>query len=88
MHSLTTSIADDGRMRIAIVGCGYVADYYFRTLPLHPELVVAGICDRQPGRMANLAANYTVGRHYLNVAEVCDDPTVQLVVNQIGRAHV
>ena len=74
-------IADDGRMRIAIVGCGYVADYYFRTLPLHPELAVAGICDRQPGRMANLAANYTVGRHYADVAEVCGDPTVQLVVN-------
>ena len=68
-------------MRLAIIGCGYVADYYLRTLPLHPQLVVAGICDREPTRMANLAANYPIGRTYLDVAEVCADPGVDLVVN-------
>ena len=68
-------------MRLAIIGCGYVADYYLRTLPLHPELVVAGICDRQPTRMTNLAARHPVGRTYVDVAEVCADPDVDLVVN-------
>lgn len=68
-------------MRLAIIGCGYVADYYLRTLPLHPELVVVGICDRQPTRMSNLVANYSVGRTYVDVAEVCADAEVDLVVN-------
>ena len=68
-------------MRLAIVGCGYVADYYFRTLPLHPDLTVVGICDRDRSRMANLAAHYSVGHQYDDVAEVCSDPTVDMVVN-------
>ncbi len=68
-------------MRLVIIGCGYVADYYLRTLPLHAELTVAGICDRDPSRMANLAANYPVGRQYRDVAEVCADDSVDLVVN-------
>ncbi len=68
-------------MRLAIIGCGYVADYYLRTLPLHPELTIAGICDRDPARMANLAANYAVGRRFSEVAEVCADPDIDLVVN-------
>ncbi len=68
-------------MRLAIVGCGYVADYYFRTLPLHPELTVVGICDRDPARMANLSAHYPAGKHYSDIAEVCADPSVELVVN-------
>lgn len=68
-------------MRLAIIGCGYVADYYLRTLPLHPELTVTGVCDREPARMANLAANYQVGRQYRHVDDVVADPNVDLVVN-------
>lgn len=32
-------------MKIAIVGCGFVADYYMATLPLHPELQLVGAYD-------------------------------------------
>jgi len=35
-------------MRVAIVGCGFVADMYIRTLLLHPELELVGACDRDP----------------------------------------
>ena len=44
-------------MRVAIVGCGYVSDYYMKTLPLHPELEVVGAMDRntdQPGGAESL----------------------------------
>ena len=37
-------------MRIGIVGCGYVADFYVATLKSHPELELAGITDRDAAR--------------------------------------
>lgn len=73
-------------MRIAIVGCGYVADYYFRTLPLHPELTVVGIYDRDAARMANIAANYPAGRQYGDLDELLADPSVEIVVNLTNPA--
>ena len=31
---------------IAIVGCGFVADYYIKTLSLHPQLKLVGVMDK------------------------------------------
>ena len=39
-------------MRIAIVGCGYVADFYMETLPNHPMLELVAACDTDPQRRA------------------------------------
>ena len=36
-------------MRIAIVGCGYVADHYLETLPNHPRLALQGVADLESG---------------------------------------
>ena len=45
-------------MNLAIVGCGFVADYYLATAKLHPELVIVGIYDRIAERAASLGAAY------------------------------
>lgn len=37
-------------MNIAFVGRGFVADYYMGTLPLHPELNLASVMDKEPAR--------------------------------------
>ncbi|MBE7186031.1 MAG: gfo/Idh/MocA family oxidoreductase, partial [Methylobacterium mesophilicum] len=37
-------------MRIAIVGCGFVADYYMTTLVNHPGLALVGVHDRDGER--------------------------------------
>ncbi len=42
--------------RVAFVGCGYVADFYARTLANHSELQVVAVCDILPERAATLAA--------------------------------
>ena len=47
-------------MRIAIVGCGYVADYYLKTIPSHPELALLGITDRQGDRVTKFAQFYQI----------------------------
>lgn len=42
-------------MRIGIVGCGYVADFYLSTMPNHPELELAGVVDQDGGRARRFA---------------------------------
>ncbi|MFT3768662.1 MAG: Gfo/Idh/MocA family oxidoreductase [Minicystis sp.] len=67
-------------MNIAVVGCGYVADLYLRTLPEHAEIRLAGVLDRDPVRAERLAARAGV-RCYRSLEEVLDDGSVEIVVN-------
>jgi predicted dehydrogenase len=74
-------------MRIAIVGCGFVADYYLSTLPVHPDLELAGVADRDPARAERFARFYAVHR-YACYEDVLGDPQVDLVVNLTNpRSH-
>ncbi len=74
-------------MKIAIVGCGFVADYYLATLPLHPELQLIGVMDRDRARADHFAERSGV-RRYDDLAELLADPDVQLVVNLTNpRSH-
>lgn len=68
------------RVRIAIVGCGYVADYYLKTLSLHPELDLAGVMDRDAERVARFCAYWRVPS-YRSLDELLEDPSVQIVLN-------
>ncbi|XZE44547.1 Gfo/Idh/MocA family protein [Pirellulaceae bacterium SH467] len=47
-------------MKIAIVGCGYVADLYLSTLSLHPELELIGVFDRSQTRLSQFCAYHGV----------------------------
>lgn len=67
-------------MRIAIVGCGFVADYYKKTMSLHPELELVGVMDRNPERSANFSAYYSVPV-YQSLEELLDDKKVETVIN-------
>ncbi len=67
-------------MNIAVVGCGFVADYYLGTLPLHPELVLLGMYDRVPDRSAHMTRYHRVPC-YPSLAELLADERVELVLN-------
>src|SRR5450755_3871593 len=67
-------------MNVAIVGCGFVADYYLVTLPLHPELKVIGVVDKVGERADLLSRSYGV-KKYATLADVLNDPSVELVLN-------
>jgi predicted dehydrogenase len=43
-------------VRIALVGTGYVADYYVRTLQAYPHLQVTGVFDHRPEAMNHFAS--------------------------------
>ena len=74
-------------MKIAIVGCGFVADYYLATLPLHPELELLGVTDRDPARSRHLAAFHSVPR-YESLQAILDDDRVDMVLNLTNpRSH-
>jgi predicted dehydrogenase len=67
-------------MRIGIVGCGYVADFYLSTLANHPELELAGVVDRDSARAQRFAQAHRT-RDYGSLAALLDDPAVPLVLN-------
>jgi predicted dehydrogenase len=72
-------------MRLAIVGCGFVADLYMLTLRLHPELEVVGVMDRDPVRAARFAGHYGFAT-YRSLAAVLADPQVELILNLTNPA--
>jgi predicted dehydrogenase len=67
-------------MNIAIVGCGFVADFYLLTLQQHPELKVLGVHDRIRERMDNLARVYGLAT-YATLDALLADERVELVLN-------
>jgi predicted dehydrogenase len=74
-------------MRIAIVGCGFVADYYISTLRSYPQLTVAGVMDRNLER-----AEHFGKYHNLPVCPtltaLLEDPSIELVLNLTNpRSH-
>lgn len=67
-------------MKIAVVGCGYVFDFYMAKLSNHPDLELAGVFDTDPDRLAQVCAYYAV-RGYDSYAAMLADPSVEMVVN-------
>jgi predicted dehydrogenase len=74
-------------MNIAIVGCGFVADYYLSTLPAYPELKLIGVTDRDSDRATRFTAFHGVPR-FGSLDDVLSDARVQLVLNLTNpRSH-
>jgi len=67
-------------MRLAFVGCGYVADFYIKTLPYHPELELVGVYDWNPQRLAHFSNFYSV-EVYDSLEALLTDDRVEIVVN-------
>lgn len=67
-------------MKIAIVGCGYVADHYLESLPNHPILQLQGVADRNQAR-AKAVADHFGARAYPSTESLLADRNVDLVVN-------
>jgi len=67
-------------MKIALVGTGFVADYYMTTLANHPALALAGVWDRDTARLEAFRAFHNVSA-YADLDALLADPAVQIVVN-------
>ncbi|HEY0293255.1 MAG TPA: Gfo/Idh/MocA family oxidoreductase [Hansschlegelia sp.] len=65
---------------IAIVGCGFVADYYRYCLAFHPTLKLQGVWDRDPERLAAYVACWG-DRAYRSLDELLADKASAIVLN-------
>ena len=74
-------------MNIAIVGCGFVADYYLKTLHLHPSLKLVGVMDKELERAENLSQRYGV-KVFHTLDELLRDDAIEIVLNLTNpRSH-
>jgi predicted dehydrogenase len=77
----------DNTTRVAIVGCGNIAEPYARNLVTFPQIELLGYTDLDASRAEALAAKYG-GRVYPSLDAVLADPAVDLVINlTIHHAH-
>lgn len=74
-------------MRLAFLGCGYVANMYRLTLAMHPELELVAVADQERSRAENMA-RLTGARCYPDLDSILADPGIDLVVNLTSpQAH-
>lgn len=74
-------------MRIAIIGCGFIAALYRHSLQAHPSLNLIGVTDRDVSRARRFGALYDIPV-YDSVDHLLSDPKVRLVVNLTNpRSH-
>ena len=67
-------------MYIAIIGCGFVADYYLTSLKLYPELNLLGVFDRDSDRMERFA-NFHGVPVFSSLDAILADKRVEIVLN-------
>ena len=74
-------------MKIAIVGCGYVADFYMTTLPNHPDLDLVGVHDRDPAAARRFSEFHGVPA-FSSLSELLNQARPDLVLNLTNpRSH-
>jgi predicted dehydrogenase len=53
-----TATGPQGAGRVALVGCGFVADLYMRSFAAHPEVTIVAVHDRDAARQAAFCAHW------------------------------
>lgn len=72
---------------IAIVGCGYVSDFYMKSMAGYPEIDLIGVFDRNAARLAQFSTYHGVAR-FDSLESLLADERVALVLNLTNpRAH-
>ncbi|MEM1045341.1 MAG: Gfo/Idh/MocA family oxidoreductase [Pseudomonadota bacterium] len=74
-------------MNLAILGCGYVADFYMATVPDHADLTLLGAYDTDPQRLKAFADHHGI-KAYESFEAMLADADVEMVLNLTNpRAH-
>src|SRR5262245_54811795 len=74
-------------MNIAIVGCGYVAEFYGKTLGNYPNLKLVGAYDQNEKNLQAFCQRWST-RRYATLQRLLEDASVQLVLNLTNpRSH-
>ena len=74
-------------MKFAILGCGYVADFYMVTMAQHPQMELVGVFDIDAQRLETFTRHYAVNA-YASFEQLLSDQSVALVLNLTNpRSH-
>lgn len=74
-------------MNIAIVGCGYVSEFYGKNLSNYPELKLVGAYDTNAENLRTFRLHWP-SRAYASLEELLDDDAVEMVLNLTNpRSH-
>lgn len=73
--------SDDERLvRLGIIGSGFVADFYMDGLAEVPAARAVANYSRSAERAADFGKRRNIRRQYTDIAEICGDPEVDMVV--------
>ncbi len=74
-------------MHVAMIGCGYIADLYVRTMRAYPSLQLIGVADRDSERVNRFSAFHDVPA-YRTVDDLLGDKRVEVALNLTNpRSH-
>lgn len=74
-------------MNIAVVGCGYVAEFYIKTLGNYPNLKLVGAFDTNPSNLSSFSSHWHV-RAFDTLEQLLQCKDVVLVLNLTNpRSH-
>ncbi len=74
-------------MNIGFIGCGYVADFYAKTLANYPAMSLIGAYDRNRRNLDQFARRWP-SRTYASLEDLTRDPAIELVLNLTNpRSH-
>jgi predicted dehydrogenase len=74
-------------MRFAIIGTGFVADYYMTTLANHPDLELAGVWDHDAARLAQFRSYWNVPAFGSQAALLADEAVNAVAVLTHPESH-
>jgi predicted dehydrogenase/nucleoside-diphosphate-sugar epimerase len=71
------ALTNTGVTRLALVGCGFIAEVHLQVLRSLRDVEVVAVCDAVPGRAASMARRHAIARHFdhlddLLAAGICD----------------
>lgn len=74
-------------MKIAIIGCGYVASFYAKNAKYYNDVEIAGAYDINADILTRFCDHYVI-KPYLNFESLLNDASVELVLNLTNpRSH-
>src|SRR5262245_42146987 len=74
-------------MNFAIIGCGYVAEFYGKTLGNYPNLKLIGAYDNNESNLQAFCGRWSV-RRFDSLRQLLEDTSVKLVLNLTSpRSH-
>ena len=71
--------AEMTKMKVAIVGCGHIAQVHIPNIRRISRATVVAICDRDEPRASYVAAQYQVGKYYTDLQAMLEEARPDVV---------